>query len=222
MHLWKDENILVNSMMRKKDMGRLRIRPKFCPLTYKTKLVIPYCMSDWNTCVVGPCNVPARSENEAKSVLSSPLLHACNIIATLSSSPKHSILSFHQLSLFPILPISSNSDCSFHPPYFLIQTPTSLLSHRYSRERYAHIRMSFQDLESGRRNLINGKQNPTQAVASGVFQINTAVSTFQRLVNTLGTPKDTPELREKLWEITAPRSFFMVKWIVNFWLVLLF
>ncbi|KAI0488409.1 syntaxin-22 [Dendrobium catenatum] len=63
--------------------------------------------------------------------------------------------------------------------------------------------MSFQDLESGRqlqgrKNLINGKQDPTQAVAAGVFQINTAVSTFQRLVNTLGTPKDTPELREKL------------------------
>ncbi|MBA0806001.1 hypothetical protein Gohar_005478, partial [Gossypium harknessii] len=32
----------------------------------------------------------------------------------------------------------------------------------------------------------------------GIFQINTAVSTFQRLVNTLGTPKDTPELRERL------------------------
>ncbi|XP_077221230.1 syntaxin-22-like isoform X2 [Tasmannia lanceolata] len=63
--------------------------------------------------------------------------------------------------------------------------------------------MSFQDIESGRpitmrRDLINGKQDPTQAVSSGVFQINTAVSTFQRLVNTLGTPKDTPELREKL------------------------
>ncbi|KAF3449379.1 hypothetical protein FNV43_RR10107 [Rhamnella rubrinervis] len=64
--------------------------------------------------------------------------------------------------------------------------------------------MSFQDLESGRssgssrRDLVNGKQDPTQAVASGIFQINTAVSTFQRLVNTLGTPKDTPELREKL------------------------
>ncbi|KAJ4958202.1 hypothetical protein NE237_025313 [Protea cynaroides] len=62
--------------------------------------------------------------------------------------------------------------------------------------------MSFADLESGRplpsRRLVNGKQDPTQAVASGVFQINTAVSTFQRLVNTLGTPKDTPELREKL------------------------
>ncbi|KAH0750898.1 hypothetical protein KY290_030130 [Solanum tuberosum] len=63
--------------------------------------------------------------------------------------------------------------------------------------------MSFQDLESGRsvgprRGFVNGKQDTTQAVASGIFQINTAVSTFQRLVNTLGTPKDTPELREKL------------------------
>ncbi|KAG8382510.1 hypothetical protein BUALT_Bualt05G0084800 [Buddleja alternifolia] len=63
--------------------------------------------------------------------------------------------------------------------------------------------MSFQDLESGRgvgsrKGYLNGKQDPTQAVASGIFQINTAVSTFQRLVNTLGTPKDTPELREKL------------------------
>lgn len=64
-------------------------------------------------------------------------------------------------------------------------------------------KMSFQDLEAGRplsvrREAINGKQDPSQAVAAGVFQINTAVSTFQRLVNTLGTPKDTPELRERL------------------------
>lgn len=64
--------------------------------------------------------------------------------------------------------------------------------------------MSFQDLEAGRRplasrrDLINAKQDPTQALASGIFQINTAVSSFQRLVNTLGTPKDTPQLREKL------------------------
>ncbi|XP_071702546.1 syntaxin-22-like [Rutidosis leptorrhynchoides] len=66
--------------------------------------------------------------------------------------------------------------------------------------------MSFQDIESGRplnsrfknNNGIVRKQDPTQAVASGIFQINTAVSTFQRLVNTLGTPKDTPELRNKL------------------------
>ncbi|MQL70796.1 hypothetical protein Taro_003132, partial [Colocasia esculenta] len=65
------------------------------------------------------------------------------------------------------------------------------------------VEMSFADLESGRppaarKGPINGKQDPAQAVAAGVFQINTAVSTFQRLVNTLGTPKDTPELREKL------------------------
>ncbi|XP_057518745.1 syntaxin-22-like [Amaranthus tricolor] len=65
--------------------------------------------------------------------------------------------------------------------------------------------MSFQDLEAGRRplasrrDLINAKQQePSQAVASGIFQINTAVSSFKRLVNTLGTPKDTPQLRDKL------------------------
>ncbi|KAG7616391.1 Syntaxin N-terminal domain [Arabidopsis thaliana x Arabidopsis arenosa] len=67
--------------------------------------------------------------------------------------------------------------------------------------------MSFQDLEAGRgrslassRNINGGgcRQDTTQAVASGIFQINTSVSTFHRLVNTLGTPKDTPELREKL------------------------
>lgn len=64
--------------------------------------------------------------------------------------------------------------------------------------------MSFQDLEAGRhkavsrRDQINGKKDATQTVVSGIFQITTAVSTFQRLVNTLGTPKDTPELREKL------------------------
>ncbi|MFS7924406.1 putative syntaxin domain-containing protein [Helianthus anomalus] len=67
--------------------------------------------------------------------------------------------------------------------------------------------MSFQDIEAGRP--INSRrkgytggtkqQDPTQAIASGIFQINTAINTFQRLVNTLGTPKDTPELREKLY-----------------------
>ena len=64
--------------------------------------------------------------------------------------------------------------------------------------------MSFQDIEAGRpfsssrRNFGNSAQDPTQAVASGIFQINTAVSSFHRLVNTLGTPKDTLDLREKL------------------------
>ena len=77
--------------------------------------------------------------------------------------------------------------------------------------------MSFQDLESGRplsgkrwrdsmHNGGGGGKDPTQAVVAGVFQINTAVSTFQRLVNTLGTPKDTPELRERLWVSSSSSS----------------
>ncbi|XP_047342828.1 syntaxin-23-like [Impatiens glandulifera] len=46
--------------------------------------------------------------------------------------------------------------------------------------------MSFQDLKAGRpinskRGLLNSNQDPTQVVASGIFQINTAVSTFHRL-----------------------------------------
>lgn len=61
--------------------------------------------------------------------------------------------------------------------------------------------MSFQDLEVGRSRrggIANGKQDPTHEVALRIFEISTAVSTFQRLVNTLATPKDTSELREKL------------------------
>lgn len=61
--------------------------------------------------------------------------------------------------------------------------------------------MSFEDLESGRPLTFHGRQQqlePSQAVAAGVFQINTAVNSFQRLVNSLGTPKDTFELRQKL------------------------
>ncbi|KAJ7538034.1 hypothetical protein O6H91_11G032100 [Diphasiastrum complanatum] len=63
--------------------------------------------------------------------------------------------------------------------------------------------MSFQDLEAGgfiprKGELLDSKQDPSQALAAGIFQINTAVSSFKRLVNSLGTPKDTPELREKI------------------------
>ncbi|XP_042444633.1 syntaxin-22-like [Zingiber officinale] len=57
--------------------------------------------------------------------------------------------------------------------------------------------MSFQDLESGRP-LIVRRQDSTQAVAAGLFQITTSVRNFERLVSTIGTPKDTPDLREKL------------------------
>lgn len=68
--------------------------------------------------------------------------------------------------------------------------------------------MSFEDLESGRLVARGGKstsssngrqQDPSRALASGVFQITTHVGAFQRLVNTIGTPKDTPELRDKLF-----------------------
>ncbi|KAM3322519.1 syntaxin-22 [Capsicum chacoense] len=75
--------------------------------------------------------------------------------------------------------------------------------------------MSFEDLESGRSLYVQGgdgswgrqtKQaitNPSdsdnhQSIVAGVFQINTALTNFQRLVNTLGTPKDTLQLRQKL------------------------
>lgn len=55
--------------------------------------------------------------------------------------------------------------------------------------------MSFQDLEPGRAVQSRREHDPTQAQ---VFRINTAVSRFQMLVNSLGTRRDTVELREKL------------------------
>ncbi|EFJ13868.1 hypothetical protein SELMODRAFT_121392 [Selaginella moellendorffii] len=64
--------------------------------------------------------------------------------------------------------------------------------------------MSYQDLDLERGyparkgDVLNGGQDPSQAVASGVFQINTAVMSYTRLMNQLGTAKDTPELRTKM------------------------
>ncbi|XP_050222949.1 syntaxin-22-like [Mercurialis annua] len=61
-------------------------------------------------------------------------------------------------------------------------------------------RMSFQDLEAGRP-FLKSQQQPkdsSQLVAAGIFQINTAIYSFNRLVSSLGTPKDTIEFREKL------------------------
>jgi syntaxin 7 len=64
--------------------------------------------------------------------------------------------------------------------------------------------MSFQDVytdgsrAAARQPYRELKQDPSQAVAAGVFKMNTQVSNFKRLIHTLGTPKDTPELREKL------------------------
>ncbi|KFK25913.1 hypothetical protein AALP_AA8G179400 [Arabis alpina] len=70
--------------------------------------------------------------------------------------------------------------------------------------------MSFQDLEAGSRfpagnRFSGGRQqrsssrgDPSQEVAAGIFRISTAVNSFFRLVNSIGTPKDTLDLREKL------------------------
>lgn len=54
---------------------------------------------------------------------------------------------------------------------------------------------------SGRRRSSSGSTQSaaaSQAVAGGIFQINTSVSSFKRLLNDLGTSRDTPQLREKL------------------------
>jgi syntaxin 7 len=59
--------------------------------------------------------------------------------------------------------------------------------------------MSFLDVVAGGLPPGRRQQDLSQALAAGVFQINTAVSSFKRLSNSLGTPKDTPALREKLY-----------------------
>lgn len=61
--------------------------------------------------------------------------------------------------------------------------------------------MSFQDLQNGKRSSAAASamsRSPSQAVAAGIFQINTAVAGFRRLVDAIGTAKDTPEHRQKL------------------------
>uniref|UniRef100_A0A7N0VM11 t-SNARE coiled-coil homology domain-containing protein n=1 Tax=Kalanchoe fedtschenkoi TaxID=63787 RepID=A0A7N0VM11_KALFE len=61
--------------------------------------------------------------------------------------------------------------------------------------------MSFQDLQDGAARRSAGRSAPpnsSQAVAAGIFQINTAVAGFKRLVDAIGTVKDTPDLRQKL------------------------
>ncbi|KAF4385643.1 hypothetical protein F8388_010199 [Cannabis sativa] len=43
-------------------------------------------------------------------------------------------------------------------------------------------------------------QVPSQGVAAAIFQLNTSVATFRRLVDAVGTAKDTPDHRRKLHE----------------------
>ncbi|KAK8627981.1 hypothetical protein V6N13_063695 [Hibiscus sabdariffa] len=75
--------------------------------------------------------------------------------------------------------------------------------------------MSFQDLEAGlvrpqrhnyfyssqqkpRRDTADASASASRSVAAGIFRLRTAILAFDRLVNSLGTPKDTLELRDKL------------------------
>ncbi|KAG4938257.1 hypothetical protein JHK84_044508 [Glycine max] len=70
--------------------------------------------------------------------------------------------------------------------------------------------MSFQDIQGGPNPPSRRNQSPSQAVAAGIFQINTAVATFRRLVDGVGTVKDTPEHRQKLHN-TRQRILLLVK-----------
>lgn len=97
-------------------------------------------------------------------------------------------------------------------------------------------RMSFQDIEAGtgtgRQSLrLSSNQSQdewsSQGLASGIFQINTAVSSFYRLVNSLGTPKDTLQLREKLYIFILPLFLYHISppnWLFRkyvFWILFL-
>ncbi|TKY62953.1 Syntaxin-22 protein [Spatholobus suberectus] len=70
--------------------------------------------------------------------------------------------------------------------------------------------MSFQDIQGGPNPPSRRNQSPSQAIAAGIFQINTAVATFRRLVDAVGTVKDTPEHRQKLHN-TRQRILQLVK-----------
>lgn len=74
--------------------------------------------------------------------------------------------------------------------------------------------MSFQDIRNnGGRPASASRppsQTPSQAVAAGIFQINTAVAAFRRLVDSIGTSKDTPDHRHKLHN-TRQRILQLVK-----------
>ncbi|XP_058102728.1 syntaxin-22-like isoform X2 [Magnolia sinica] len=60
--------------------------------------------------------------------------------------------------------------------------------------------MSFQDLEANSKPSTDrrSKHAGNASVAAGIFQITTAVNGFRRLVDSIGTSKDTPDLRQKL------------------------
>lgn len=79
-----------------------------------------------------------------------------------------------------------------HNLHFLQLTQKAIADHWESR-------MSFQEIQRGAKRPAGRTQSPSQAVGSGIFQINTAVTAFRRLVDAIGTVKDTPEHRQKLY-----------------------
>ncbi|XVF13817.1 hypothetical protein REPUB_Repub09cG0000800 [Reevesia pubescens] len=74
--------------------------------------------------------------------------------------------------------------------------------------------MSFQDFPTAARPSSSlssmASKSPSQALAAGIFQINTAVAAFRRLVDGIGTAKDTPDHRQKLHN-TRQRILQLVK-----------
>ena len=57
--------------------------------------------------------------------------------------------------------------------------------------------MSFMDMEARCAPQEEGERGSNDARAL-VFQITTVVASYRRLLNSLGTPKDTPTLRDNL------------------------
>lgn len=76
--------------------------------------------------------------------------------------------------------------------------------------------MSFQDIQrnggrySSAPSSSSASKSPSQAVAAAIFQINTAVAAFRRLVDAIGTAKDTLDHRQKLHN-TRQRILQLVK-----------
>ncbi|TVU28149.1 hypothetical protein EJB05_19658, partial [Eragrostis curvula] len=75
------------------------------------------------------------------------------------------------------------------------------------RRRLRGSAMSFADLEAGaiRASRTRKARDPDDARGL-VFQIATAVASYRRLLNSLGTPKDTPTLRDQL-SLSSPSSY---------------
>ena len=83
--------------------------------------------------------------------------------------------------------------------------------------------MSFQDFQKPSSS-VGGRsqpQSPSQAVAAAIFQINTAVSAFRRLVDALGTAKDTPLHRQKL-SVLLSLPFFSTHFSLSLCLIFWF